>query len=241
MSPVLANFLFESLNFLLLAGALGYVLFKPVRRMLDQELKQRAQDEARQNQLRAEADAMNKKARQEQEALDQELATRRDAIIAAAHKEAEQKLEQARKDQTAEREHFLQELQATSDLQTRALADTVGRVAGASVLRLLQSIDGPDLDAALIRAACDEVRTLPEPARASARVDSARPLDAESRTVLEQVLGSGFVERVDDTLGAGVRIIMASGQVDATALSFARLAATEIAHADDASLPAGAV
>ena len=37
MSPTLANFIFETVNFLLLAAALGWVLYKPVRHALDAE------------------------------------------------------------------------------------------------------------------------------------------------------------------------------------------------------------
>ena len=46
MAPWVANFLFEAVNFLLLAGALGWLFFRPVRTALDAERERRAKEEA---------------------------------------------------------------------------------------------------------------------------------------------------------------------------------------------------
>lgn len=225
MSPALANFLFEAANFLLLAAALGFVLFKPVRRALDEERARHTEHDEEQKRLRAEADSLASAARTAREAVDRETAERRSEILAAAQKEAARLVEEARKVQADERRRLAQELETSRGAQAAALAETVGRIAGESVARLLDALQGPSLDAALVRAACDELRALPVSARGSALAESARPLDAEVRGLLKAVLGDGFTERTVTELGAGVRVTLSTGQIDVTALSLARHAA----------------
>jgi hypothetical protein len=75
-------------------------------------------------------------------------------------------------------------------------------------------------------------------------VESARPLDPEARRLLEQALGIRFEERLVATLGAGVRVTTASGQIDASAARIAREGARELgalaARAGAAESSAGA-
>lgn len=228
MSPTIANFLFEAANFLVLAAALGWILFKPVRRALDAETARHTQVEADAQHARAEADALVQAARKTHDAAMSEADRRRAEIVGAARKEAARILDEARGAQAAERQGFERELEATRNAQGVAMAETLGIIAAAAVDKLLAAIDAPALDVALARAAAAEISALPDAVRAAAVVESARPLEAEARRVLEGPLGPAFEARVLPTLGAGVRVTTAGGQVDASALSIAREAARAI-------------
>lgn len=225
MSPALANFIFEAANFLLLVAALGWVLFKPVRRALDRERDRHSKEEEESKRLRSEAESLARGARAAREAAEHEAIERRREALAAAEKEAARVLEDARREQATERRALERELAIVRSAEAAALADLVGRIAAESVIKLLEVLRGPSLDAALVGAACKELASLPSPARRSAVVESARPLDDDARRLLRDVLGGEFKERVVDELGAGVRVTAAFGQVDATAISFARRAA----------------
>jgi len=228
VSPALANFLFEAANFLLLAAVLGWLLFKPVRRALDAERARHTQEEEEAKKLRSEAESLAKEARAARESSAKELDEHRREVLAAAQREASRLLEDARKTQLAERRALEQELKTLRDAEATALAETVGRIAAESVRRLLETLNGPSLDLALVRAACAELEALPSEARRSALVEGARPLEAEARRLLEDVLGEGFRERIVDELGAGVRVTTLAGEVDATALSLARRASQAV-------------
>ncbi len=230
MSPALADFLFETVNFLLLAAVLGYVFFRPVRRALDRERDARAREAEHGQRLMAEAEEARAAAQAERDALEAELDARRDAALADLQRETEDTRRRARAADATERQAQAAALRADREAETQALADEVGRVAGASVGRLLADLPGPDLDDALLRRAVAELGALPEDGRRPARVDSARPLTPEARSALTEVLGEGFAEQVIDDLGAGVRVTTPAGQVDATAAAIARTAAREISR-----------
>lgn len=231
MSPTTANFLFEATNFLLLAAALTWLLFKPVRRVLDEERARHLEAEKSAERARAEAEASLKEARAAREGAARDVEERRREIVAAAEKQAARILEETREAQAAARRGFEQELAASRRTEGAALAETVGRIAAEAVRRLLTSIDGPALDRALVGAAATELRTLPASARASAVVESARPLESETKRLLEDVLGASFETRTLAELGAGVRVTTSGGQVDASALSIARQAAAAVTGA----------
>ena len=231
MSPAVANFLFEAGNLALLAGGLGWLLFRPVRRALDDERARHDKLGEEATRLRSEADALAKEARAVRDAADREAEQRRIEARAAAQKEADRVIEEAREREARDRQRFERELESGRQAQTAALAETVGRLAAQSVRRLLETIDGPALDLALVRAARAELGALPAPARGAALVESPRPLEPEARRLLEEVLGPGFQQRVVADLGAGVRITTPQGQVDASALSIGREAARRVAAA----------
>lgn len=231
MSPALANFLFEAANFLLLAAALGWLLFKPVRRALDAERERHEREVQEGRRLRDEAEALAREATAAREASRLEASRRREEILAAAKREVAALLEEAKRAQALERRSLERELQREREAQAAALAETVGRIAADSVARLLDALNGPSLDAALVRGACDELRALPSAARGAALVEAARPLDAASRALLEGALGGGFEERRVRELGAGVRVTTSAGQVDATAAALARRAARALSAA----------
>jgi F0F1-type ATP synthase membrane subunit b/b' len=228
VSPVLANFLFEAANFLLLAVVLGWVLFKPVRRALDRERERHDKEVGESQRLRAEAESLAKEARAAKEAATREADERRRESLETARREAAEIIEIARKAQLAERRRFEQELAVRREAEAANLAEAVGRIAAASVRSFLGALEGPALDAALVRAAREELDAVPKAARRPAVVECARPLDAETRAILESVLGEGFQERIVRELGAGVRVTTPAGQVDATAVALARRAALAV-------------
>lgn len=228
MSTALANFLFETANFLILAATLSWLLFKPIRRALDEERARYKHADDESKRLRAEAESLASAARATKASADKEAAEHRRHVLAAAEDEAARIREEARKAEATERQTRERELETSRSVEAAALADTVGRIAAASVMSLLESLEGPSLDAALVRAACKQLSSLPAADRRSAVVESARPLDTGARELLRGLLGQGFEERVVSDLGAGVRVTTRAGQVDATAVSLARRAARSV-------------
>lgn len=234
MSPALTNFLFEAANFLLLAGALGWVLFRPIRRALDEEAArhQKLEDEAAAH--REEATHLLDQARQARTQDEKAMAAERERTLQQAREEADRLVEGARKAVADERRTWQDEQRAARANEGAALAEVVGRVAASSVERLLLTLDGPSLDRALVRAACQQLRELPPPRRpgGSLVVESARPLDEEASRLLHEALHAaptvGLDARVVEELGAGVRVTTSAGQIDATAAALARQAAARV-------------
>jgi len=229
VSVALTNFVFEAANFLLLAAGLGWVLFKPVRNALDAERAKRLADQEASDKLRAEAEVLAEKARTARRDVDRELDERREQVVSEAKKEAAAIVEDARAAQEAAKKSFENELETRRGTEVVALAESVGRVAAESVRQLMVTLAGPDLDLALVRAACTELAGIPAAARRSAQVESARALDDEARAALQAALGVPFAERVVASLGAGVRVITPAGQVDTSALAVARRAGQAVA------------
>ncbi|MEZ4337277.1 MAG: hypothetical protein R3B82_11680 [Sandaracinaceae bacterium] len=233
MSPTLANFVFaEAINFALLAAALGWSAFSPVRRALDAEASATRRPSPR---PRPCASGGRRRPRprhaRSADALEATLEARRRDVLAAADAQAAALVEEARAARAKERRALDEELETARAASARANAETLGRVAAEAVRRLLDALAGPSLDAALVRAACEELRALPAEERRAATVESARALDAESRQRLEEVLGASVAERRVEDLGAGVRVTTSAGQVDATARSIARAAAVAVVGA----------
>ena len=225
MSSTVANFLFEAANVLLLAAALAWAFFAPVQRALDEEQNRKSKVDEELAHARAEAASVRRELETAREVANREIATRRAELLGAAERDAAAVLEGSRNERSAERRALEKELAARREADVAALAEDVGRIAAASVARLLAAVDGPPLDLALARLACEQLRALPAEARRRAVVESARALAEPIRALLAGVLGDGFEIRVIAELGAGVRIITPAGQVDASAGSFAREAA----------------
>jgi F0F1-type ATP synthase membrane subunit b/b' len=231
VSTALANFLFEAANFLLLAAALGWLLFKPVRAALDAERERHAEEERKAAELRKEAQALAEQAREARQRAAAEIERERGELLAAAQKEARRIKEEARKTQGERLQALERDFEERKSTHAALLAETLGRVAAAALRRLLEALDGPSLDLALVRGACQELRALPEAARGAAVVEAARPLEEGARRLLQEVLGDPFEERTVPELGAGVRVITPAGQIDASALALARQVAREVARA----------
>ncbi|MDX1804159.1 MAG: hypothetical protein R3292_08760 [Alcanivorax sp.] len=230
MSTALANFLFEAVNFLLLAVVLAWLLLSPVRSALDRERQQRArqlsEDQTREHQARQ----LLAQARQTGEQLQQELAEERRRLLDEARAEAGQLREQARQAREREQQLAEQHRHAEQVARLQELADVIGQLGAASLRALLASLQGPDLDQALIRAALQQLVELPA-GLADLRVEVARPLTAENHALLDQALGEHVDATLDASLGAGVCITTAAGRVEASARALAREAAEQLAGA----------
>jgi hypothetical protein len=161
--------------------------------------------------------------RQQQAELN-ELRTRE---LAAAKRQADQIFADARA--AAEREHERSLRQATQMAQTQqdTLAEVAATSAAEMVGQLLKQIGGPDLHAALVQSACQQVGKLPQDALAPVKVESALPLAADQRAALDAALGpaaTGADYRTVGELGAGVRLMTAQGLIDASASGLATFA-----------------
>jgi F0F1-type ATP synthase membrane subunit b/b' len=224
VNTALANFLFEAANFLVLAGALAWLLFKPVRRVLDAERARHAESlediERQQSSLEQERSSLA----DEKRSMAQDLGQRRSEALDAARKEAEDLRAAAREAAEAERAALRQELAARERAELDGLVGEVGQLAAGTVERLLRELSGPALDLALLRSVADQLDGM----AGEATVESARPLDAEARALLDAALPRGYQVRVRPELGAGLRITSTSGQVDVSALGFAREVRTQL-------------
>jgi F0F1-type ATP synthase membrane subunit b/b' len=227
----LANFLFEAVNFGLLAGGLSWLLFKPVRGALDAEQHRREEEE---HELASRSEALTQgemKLQAERKGFEEQLASERDRAMESARAEAQEILKAARAEAETRQEEQDRARQYERSEILSSLSDSVALVAATSLRRLLDSLDGPELDLALVRAACSEIALMQTPIAGSIVVETARPLSPAAREVLESHLPQGFVLRDAPFLGAGVRITTAQGLVEASSLAFARQTAEQVAMA----------
>lgn len=232
MSSFWVTFLFEATNFLLLAALLGWLFFRPAREAL---ARRRASLEG---ELGAAREA-RERAEKELEALRSqrvELERTAEALLDRARRDAEREaariLAEARARAEREREASMGELRA---LRRAALAEARrdgARAAAILVRRLLTRIGGPDLDEALTRAACEEVRTLRQRGPlAPVLVEAAREPGSGGVQRIAEAAGVDSSElevRTDPELGAGLRVITRRGAVDLSAIGIAREVETEL-------------
>jgi F-type H+-transporting ATPase subunit b len=223
VSPTLATFLIELVNFLLLAGLLGWLLFKPVRAMLlarkAAEQKQAADLAARQ----AEIDQAQTESRARTAAFEREMNDARATRLAAAEREAATILARARESAEREQQRATQALAHVEQAELEKLAAAVAAASREAITRLLAAIDAPDLEVGLVRAACRQLQNL-DGSLGAVVVESAKPLADHDRDAIAAAFGAratSCVFRVMPDLGAGVRIMTARGLVDASAAGMA--------------------
>ena len=224
MSPAVATFLFEAANFLVLAAVLGWLFFRPVQAAIEQRRVALEKE-------RRDVDALRAKAQHavdEAEARRREIEASLEPLRAETHQEAERQAARLLADARARGEELharlATELEALRREHARTLASDAAAAARSLVERLLDEIGGPELDAALVRAACARLAALPAEGRTGrVQVETARPLAADSRAAIVVALDAGAVlhERVVPELGAGARIVTPAGLVDATASGMA--------------------
>lgn len=225
MSPSWSTFLFEVANFLLLAGLLGWAFFRPVRSALEKrrvnlEEQQRAAEEKL-----AEAERLSAESAAQRSELESSLASLRERVRAEAERERSRLLDAAREQAQRERETLKAELAAVRRGQAKRIAEDAAEAAREIVVRLLERIDGPDLEQALLRAASHELAELAT--RGSLTpiiVESGKPLDPEALDTVARAAGthaSKIGQRQVAELGAGLRILTARGLVDASAAALA--------------------
>lgn len=228
MSPSVSAFVFELVNFALLAVGLGWAFFSPMRKALAEESAEHAAERDAASRAHAEAEAAlseAERARAEAGGLAEKL---RAETLAAARAEASRLLAEAREREGELRASLDRELDARTEMQVIALSERLGEVAARSVRALLAHLEGPALDAALVRGATTELARLPAEALREATVEAARELDGGSMALLSTTLGTTPKPRIVPELGAGIRVTTSKGQVDATASAIARRVAGEV-------------
>jgi F0F1-type ATP synthase membrane subunit b/b' len=228
VSPTAATFLFEAANFLVLAAALGWFFFRPVQNALE---NRRAELEAERRQA---ADHLTEADRRlaEIEAQRRQFTASLDSLRVQAQEQAEREAERIMDGARAEGRHERERMKTELAALRRAHAKTAARDAAAAareiVVRLLAHIGGPDLEPALVRAACRELRALAGRARlAPALVEASQPLLDQTRALLAEALDcqpSEVRDRVVPELVGGVRVITSAGLVDASVAGLAAFA-----------------
>ena len=217
MSPTVTTFLFEAANFLVLAAALGWLFFKPVRQaILDYREKFEADNQQAAAKL-AEAEAMRQQIQDKHAQLQSELNERRNDELAAIERRADEILTAARAEAAQQREQSLLLASRISDSQRDTLAEVAAASAADAVGKLLQQIEGPDLEEA--RAEYEEIveRADPHQALAPVKVESSESLSAQQTAALRAALGPAGETadfRIADGIGAGVRVSTARGLID---------------------------
>ena len=225
MSPTLATFLFQVINVLLLAAALTWLFFKPVRAALqarqDAERQHREELTAREAAIEAQRADVEQRLR----SLDAEMAALRQRHLAAATQEAAAIQGQAQDAAQRERESARRALTQLERAQLERLATAVAAATRELVARLLTTLAGRDLDESLLRAACDQLRKMDTSRMGSVLVETASALEDGARrnllTALDR-LATSTQFLVVPALGAGVRIVTPSGLIDASATGMAR-------------------
>jgi F-type H+-transporting ATPase subunit b len=242
VSPTWATFLFESANFVLLAAMLGWFFFKPVRAALEERraaLEAEGEEAARRHEEAEQALAEAASQRQEAE---EALAGLRARVREEAERERDRLLEAAREQAQRERDTLKSELAALRRGQAKRITSDAAAAAGEIVIRLLERIEGPDLERALARTATSELERLAsEGAVAPVIIESAGEIEAD---LVEALAGAAGVEpsaievRIVPDLGAGLRVLTARGLVDASVAglgAYAERALAARAEADEVS------
>jgi F-type H+-transporting ATPase subunit b len=227
VSSSLTTFLFELINFLVLALVLGRVFFKPVRQALQDRRAKVATQLAEAAQKLAEAERTRTEIVDRQRQLNQELEQRRGQLEQAAQQQAADILARARAKAQQERDALGAEFEASRRTQARQLARSAALAAGRIVEKLLSEIEGPSLQESLERAACRQLVAINGQLVSPLQVESQETLRDETRTLIQRsVQQSAFkIEfRVLPELGAGLRIITNQGMIDATVTGLATYA-----------------
>ncbi len=190
MSATWVTFFFEAGNFLLLAALLGWLFFRPVRDALERrrseiEGERQAAARAREEALRVLEQARERRA---------ELETSIEALRAKAQREAEaerERLLEAAREQ-ARRERLAREEELTSLRRAEARARVRDAVFAAReiVVRLLEAVEGPELETALVASACRQLEALRVAGSlAPVLVSAVRPSEPVGLNALAQAAG----------------------------------------------------
>jgi F0F1-type ATP synthase membrane subunit b/b' len=223
----LTTFLFEAANFLVLAAALGWLFFKPVRQaLLDHQARFEA-DNLQAAQKLADAEKVQQATNATRASLQAELNELRARELEAARRQAGQILDDARAVAQREREMSQRQAAQISESQRDHLAAAAAMAAAETVGRFLTQIGGPKLHGALIASACQQLRSLPQGNLAPVKVESTLPLSSEQIASIKDALGAAVDSadfRTIDDLGDGVRISTGKGLIDATARGLVQFA-----------------
>ena len=227
MSPTVVTFLFEAANFLSLAAVLGYFFFKPVRKALQAQREKFEAESRLAAQKLEDAEKVQAEITALRANLKLELQQRKTVELAQARQQAEQILAEARAAAEQERKQGHRLAVQMSELQQQNLAAVASAAAGYTVGQLLEQIDGPDLQTALIRSACEQLNSMPNAPLSTVKIESQQRLTSEQTRVIQNALGANAGKldfRIVDGLGPGVRISTSHGLVDATASGLSQYA-----------------
>lgn len=224
MSPAVSTFLLEAANFLLLVAALRWLLFRPVRAKLEERANKLRDEEQEAAKHLDEAKQLEADARQRHGELEGELRSLREQGAKDAEAEAHKIVADARAAAARENEALERRLGQFEATQVERMAEASATAAAEALRLLLERIQGPDLEDALLRSACAQASSLAHANGGRVVVRSSRPLPEASRNALATALGRSVPEielAVDETLGAGLRIETPAGVVDASARGLA--------------------
>lgn len=226
MSATWVTFLFEAANFLLLAAVLGWIFFRPVRDALEHRRSELEGERTAAAAARAEAERAEQAVHAQRAELESSLEALRERVRREAETERDRLVAAARDQMQRERETLKGELVSQRRAQARSLARDAAFAAREIVERLLGEIDGPEMERALLRAACRELETLRSSSGplAPVVVESVRALDPENLADLARAAGvaeADVTHRIDPDLVAGLRVLTARGLVDASAAGLA--------------------
>jgi F-type H+-transporting ATPase subunit b len=225
LSASWVTFLFEAGNFLLLAAVLGRLFFRPVREALERRRSELESEQSAAAEARADAERARQDTREKLAELEDSLEALRERARLDAEAERDRLIEAARDQMQRERDTLKGELVSHRRAQARSLARDAAFAAREIVVRLLERMDGPDLERSLMWAACEELEKLASAGPlAPVNIESARPLEHESLTILAHAAGvspTSLDHHVDADLVAGIRVLTARGVVDASAAGLA--------------------
>jgi F0F1-type ATP synthase membrane subunit b/b' len=227
VSASVATFVFEVINFVFLAAALGWVFTKPMRKLLDTELKARADARRTLAEREAEVERVRGELSKRLASMDEEIAQARERARTDAKTEAVRIVDAARAQANEERARVLRETEEQRRSEVEALAAELGRAAEKLVLDLFALGAGAEADLAFARAAGSKLSKLVAKGNGVLIVEYAHAPSEEVRVALKSSLGSALDHaevRIVPELVAGVRVLSDAGLVDASALGLARYA-----------------
>jgi len=221
------TFLFELANFVVLAAVLAWLFFNPVRKALEDQQAKTRQIEEEAAQKLAGAESVRRDIESQRQALASELEAMRTKIREAAKQQAEQLLAEARTQIQRERDTAKREALHIEQAQATKIARAVASVTHATMRRFLEQIEGPQLERALVEAACRELEAFSDNSLAPVAVESATALDENRQELINASLGAAArtaAFRVVPELKGGLRISTAHGLIDASVAGLANFA-----------------
>jgi F0F1-type ATP synthase membrane subunit b/b' len=221
------TFVFEIANFVALAALLAWLFFKPVRQALeDQQAKRkRLEDEAAQK--LAEADRLQREVDSQRQGLSRELDEMRSKAREAANAEKNRIIVEGRAQIERERGALKRESLNIDSTQTARISRAVATATGQTVRQFLQQIEGPELEQALVKAACRELQAFSNNSLAPVVVECAASLDEMSRQLIRDAIGVSADSaefRIVPELVGGLRISTSRGLIDASIRGIATFA-----------------
>jgi len=217
--------LFEAANFLLLAALLGWLFFRPVRDALERRRAALETEEREAAEKRSEAERTLAEATARRRALETSLADLRERALREAEDERARLIAAAREQAQRERETFKAELVALRLDQAHAIALDAAAAAREIVVGLLERIDAPGLEDALLATVRRQITELAAGGPLGPLiVEAAAGLAPEALAALAdaaKVSAAEVTQRFVPSLVAGLRVLTTRGLVDASAVGLA--------------------